>query len=72
MSRLLSLIGLVAFASLGLAACHGGGPSEMPQDPMGGPMMYHAPAPATRSAAAPTVCNSRPSGAAECAPTGSR
>jgi hypothetical protein len=72
MSRLLSLIGLAAFASLGLAACHGGGASPMPQDPMGGPMMYQGPSPATRSPAAPTVCNSPSSGAAECAPMGSR
>jgi hypothetical protein len=72
MSRLLSLIGLAVVASLGLAACHNNnGPGGMPGDEMP-PMMYRAPALATRSPAAPTVCNSQSSGAAECSPVGSR
>jgi hypothetical protein len=64
MSRLLALIGLVAFAGLGMAGCHSNGPGGDPQDPgmMGGdgPMMYQAPTPATG-------CTS-PSPAAKCSP----
>jgi hypothetical protein len=74
MSRLLSLIGLVAFATLGVAACHSSGPpggDQMP-DPMD-PMnpMYRVPSAATHSPAAPTACRS-PFTAAKCSPVESR
>ena len=69
MARLLPMIGLVAFATLGVAACHGSGPSGEPgpgdMGGMGGepPMMFQAPTPA--------ACTS-PSSAASCAPVETR
>ena len=71
MSRLLSLIGLAALASLGAAACHSSGPGGMPGDEMP-PMMYRAPSAATRSPAAPTACGSQASAGATCSPVESR
>lgn len=60
MSRLLSLIGLVVFASLGMAGCHSNGPSGDPGD-MGGmgepPMMYQAPTPAAGCTAPSLAAN---------------
>jgi hypothetical protein len=64
MSRLLSLMGVVVFAGLGVAACHSSGPSAAPGD-MGGmgdpPMMYQAPTPATHQ---PAVACTSPSAVA--------
>jgi hypothetical protein len=72
MSRLLSLIGLVVFASLGMAGCHGSGPSGDPGDTMGEPpMMFQVPTPANRAPAVPTACTS-PSPAVACSPVESR
>lgn len=74
MSRVLSLMGLIVFASLGMAGCHGSGPSGDPGD-MGGmgepPMMFQAPTPANHAPAKVTACTS-PSPAVACSSVESR
>jgi len=72
MSRLLSVIGLAAFLSLGVAACHSGGPPGDPGD-MGGmdPKMHRVNSSVTRSPEAPTACNAEAS-KATCSPVESR
>jgi len=63
MSRMVSLIALTLCVGFGAAACHGGGPGgDMPQDPMGGPMMYRAPA------ISATACSSQAPAAPSCSP----